>query len=37
MISAYQQITDETGKTFVVLPLKEYDQFLENVWHHEVI
>lgn len=28
MISAYQQITDETGKTFVMLPLEEYQALL---------
>jgi hypothetical protein len=28
MIAAHQQITDETGQTFILLPLKEYNALL---------
>ena len=36
MIAAHQQITDETGATFVMLPLEEYERLLENAWHRKV-
>jgi predicted transcriptional regulator len=29
MIAAHQQITDETGQTFVFVPLEEYNALLE--------
>jgi PHD/YefM family antitoxin component YafN of YafNO toxin-antitoxin module len=28
MIAAHQQITDETGQTFILLPLEEYNALL---------
>ena len=37
MIAAHQQITDEIGKTFVMLPLEEYEQLLEDAWHRRVL
>lgn len=37
MIAAHQQITDETGATFVMLPLEEYERLLEDAWHRRVL
>jgi hypothetical protein len=37
MIAAHQQITDETGATFVMLPLEEYERLLEDAWHRKVL
>ena len=37
MIAAHQQITDETGATFVMLQLEEYEQLLEDAWHRRVL
>ena len=37
MIAAHQQITDETGATFVLLPLEEYERLLEDAWHRRVL
>jgi hypothetical protein len=30
MLQAHQQITDETGNTFVLLPLEEYNAIFRN-------
>jgi PHD/YefM family antitoxin component YafN of YafNO toxin-antitoxin module len=30
MLQAHQQITDETGNTFVLLPLEEYNSLMGN-------
>ncbi len=37
MLTAHQQITDETGNTFVLLPLEEYEQMLEETWHKQIL
>ena len=37
MLTAHQQITDEIGNTFVLLPLEEYEQMLEETWHREAM
>ena len=37
MIAAHQKITDETGATFVMLPLEEYERLLEDAWHRRVL
>ena len=37
MIAAHQQIADETGATFVMLPLEEYERLLEDAWHRKVL
>jgi hypothetical protein len=37
MLQAHQQITYETGNTFVLLPLEEYEQMLEDAWHRSVL
>ena len=37
MIAAHQQVTDETGATFVLLPLEEYERLLEDAWHRRVL
>ena len=31
MIAAHQQITDETGATFVMLPLEEYNDLIDAI------
>ena len=36
MIATHQKITDETGATFVMLPLEEYERLLEGAWHRRV-
>jgi PHD/YefM family antitoxin component YafN of YafNO toxin-antitoxin module len=37
MLSAYEKVTNEVGQTFVLLPLEEYEQMLEDAWHRSVI
>lgn len=37
MIQAHQQITDETGQTFVFVPLEEYEKLLEDTWHRKIL
>jgi PHD/YefM family antitoxin component YafN of YafNO toxin-antitoxin module len=36
MLSAYEKVTNEAGQTFVLLPLEEYEQMLEDTWHRKI-
>jgi hypothetical protein len=34
----HQYLTDATGKrTHIVLPIEEYEELLEEAWHHRVV
>jgi PHD/YefM family antitoxin component YafN of YafNO toxin-antitoxin module len=37
MLTAHQQITDETGQSFVLVPSDEYEKILEDAWHREAM
>ncbi len=37
MIAAHQQIIDETGQSFILVPSEEYEKLLEDAWHRAVM